>query len=136
MAKIINIVIDTLGGDNGAYYTVSGPLYNLYLNRIGEKQPELLANTIWICNVTHDVFGEHPNAIYVTNINQFNRMNEEEIEAEIHKEYNRKQCVYGENSTMPCMFCSAMCKERYDDFNKKGVKIVTIPIDNKDNGDS
>ena len=26
--------------------------------------------------------------------------------------------------------------ERYEDFTKKGVKIVTIPIDNKDNGDS
>lgn len=120
----------------GAYYAVSGPLYNLYLNLFGDSQPELLANTIWICNVTHDVFGEHPNTIYVTNINQFNRMTEEEIEAEIHKEYNRKQCVYGENSTMPCMICSATCRERYEDFTKKGVKIVTIPIDNKDNGDS
>ena len=41
--------------------------------------------------------------------------------------YNKEQCVYGPDSTMHCMFCSAMCKERYADFQKKGVKVVFIP---------
>jgi hypothetical protein len=54
----------------------------------------------------------------------------------INKEYNREQCVYGKDSTMPCAFCSATCRERYIDFTKKGVKIVTIPIDDKKYGDS
>lgn len=41
--------------------------------------------------------------------------------------YNKEQCVYGSDSTMPCFLCSAMCKERYKDFQKKGVKVVFIP---------
>ena len=43
--------------------------------------------------------------------------------------YNKSQCVYGPDSTMPCMFCSAMCKERYKDFQKKGIKVEFIKID-------
>ena len=43
------------------------------------------------------------------------------------KRYNKEQCVYGPDSTMPCMLCSATCKERYEDFKKKGVKVVFIP---------
>ena len=53
--------------DDGAYYTVSGPLYNKYIDWITIEDSGI-KNTIWICNVTHDVFGEHPNEIYVTNI--------------------------------------------------------------------
>ena len=41
--------------------------------------------------------------------------------------YNKEQCVYGPDSTMLCSFCSALCKERYEDFQKKGVKVVFIP---------
>lgn len=41
--------------------------------------------------------------------------------------YNKEQCVYGPNSTMHCSFCSALCKERHEDFKKKGVKVVFIP---------
>ena len=45
------------------------------------------------------------------------------------KEYNREQCVYGKDSTMPCMFCSATCPERYKDFKEKGVRITWIDKD-------
>lgn len=40
--------------EDGAYYMVSGG--------IG------VVEQIWICNVTHDVFGEHPEDIYILNI--------------------------------------------------------------------
>lgn len=43
------------------------------------------------------------------------------------KEYNKAQCVYGPDSTMPCFLCSATCKERYEDFQKRGIKVVFVP---------
>ena len=48
--------------DEGAYYTVSGVLLANILNNTPSK-PE-----IWVCNVTHDVFGEHPEHIYVLKV--------------------------------------------------------------------
>ena len=106
--------------DDGAYYSLSGPLYNIYVDAVrGENN---ILTTVWICNVTHDVFGEHPKELYLTDIYQHPKMTKEDI----NKEYDRKQCVYGEDSTMPCMFCSATCRERYEDFTKKGVKIAFI----------
>ena len=50
------------------------------------------------------------------------------FENEMYKEYDKSQCVYGKDSTMPCMICSATCQARYKDFTKKGVKIVGIPV--------
>ena len=50
------------------------------------------------------------------------------FENEMYKEYDKSQCVYGKDSTMPCMICSATCQARYKDFIKKGVKIVGIPV--------
>lgn len=47
--------------------------------------------------------------------------------ATVEKHYNKEQCVYGPDSTMHCMFCSATCKERYEDFKKRGVKVVFVP---------
>lgn len=37
------------------------------------------------------------------------------------KEYNKSQCVYGSDSKMHCMVCSALCKERYEDFKECGI---------------
>ncbi len=45
--------------DAGAHYTLSGELPMRH-NACGEK--------IWICNVTHDVFGEHPQQIFIKSI--------------------------------------------------------------------
>lgn len=42
------------------------------------------------------------------------------------KHYNKEQCVYGLNSTMPCELCSALCKERYEDFKKRKINIEFI----------
>ena len=42
------------------------------------------------------------------------------------KEYNKSQCVYGPNSKMHCIVCSALCKERYEDFKKRNIKIEWI----------
>ena len=126
----------------GAYYSPSGPLYTVILNQLSEDLDEnseifeylSSGQGVWICNVTHDVFGEHPKEIYVYGVKQhFDTPTDEEL---INKEYNREQCVYGKDSTMPCTFCSATCRERYIDFTKKGVKIVPIPIDDKKYGDS
>lgn len=44
--------------DDGAFYSVEANTA-LYRGKLTE---------IWICNVTHDVFGEHPEDIYVYNI--------------------------------------------------------------------
>lgn len=53
--------------DEGAYYDVDGHLLMRFLEETGEafsgSKPE-----IWICNVTHDVFGEHPERIYLLEI--------------------------------------------------------------------
>lgn len=42
--------------EDGAYYQACGNYDMLY--------------PIWICNVTHDVFGEHPKDIYLLNYNK------------------------------------------------------------------
>ena len=33
--------------------------------------------------------------------------------------YSKEQCVYGKDSKMKCDFCSALCKERAEDFAKR-----------------
>ena len=47
------------------------------------------------------------------------------------KEYNKAQCVYGPDSTMHCMVCSALCKERYEDFKECGIKVAFIDVSDK-----
>lgn len=59
--------------DEGAYYMVSGLLFMDFMitcqEQLGHMHvPESLRPEIWICNVTHDVFGEHPEHIYITKI--------------------------------------------------------------------
>lgn len=43
----------------GATYILSGPL---------AVQHNAAGFELWICNVTHDVMGEHPRSIYIHNI--------------------------------------------------------------------
>lgn len=45
--------------DDGGEYIISRPLAD-ELNEMGF--------TVWICNVTHTVFGEHPEVMYLTEI--------------------------------------------------------------------
>jgi len=45
--------------DFGATYSLTGPLAQKY-NAEGFQ--------LWICNVTHDVMGEHPQSIFIYNI--------------------------------------------------------------------
>ena len=55
----------------GAYYTLSGFLYNKFLDLFdldSSTLPSDITNEIWICNVTHDVFGSHPKNIYLLKI--------------------------------------------------------------------
>ena len=42
------------------------------------------------------------------------------------KEYNKSQCVYGTYSKMQCVVCSALCKERYEDFKECGIEVTLI----------
>ena len=55
----------------GAYYTLFGFLYNKFLDLFA-LDPSILSfditNEIWICNVTHDVFGSHLENIYLLKI--------------------------------------------------------------------
>ena len=55
----------------GAYYTLSGFLHNKFLDLFAldsSTLPSDITNEIWICNVTHDVFGSHPKNIYLLKI--------------------------------------------------------------------
>lgn len=53
--------------NDGAYYSIGGSLYMQHITEIlplfNGSVPEL-----WICNVTHDVFGEHPKTFFVNGI--------------------------------------------------------------------
>ena len=55
----------------GAYYTISGFLYNKFLDLFDLDSSSVsfdITNEVWVCNVTHDIFGNHPNNIYVLNV--------------------------------------------------------------------
>ena len=55
----------------GAYYTISGFLYNKFLDLFDLESSSVsfdITNEVWVCNVTHDVFGTYPNNIYVLNV--------------------------------------------------------------------
>ena len=54
--------------DEGGYYEPYGFLYNRFMDEF-DFSIEGFSNSIWICNVTHDVFGEHPEYINVVKIN-------------------------------------------------------------------
>ena len=55
--------------DEGAYYIVSGLLFMNFIEKLQNMSLwEGLEPEVWICNVTHDVFGEHPEHIYITKI--------------------------------------------------------------------
>ena len=59
--------------DEGAYYTVSGLLFMDFMITCSEQLSNMrplggFRPEVWICNVTHDVFGEHPEHIYITKI--------------------------------------------------------------------
>lgn len=53
--------------DEGAYYDVSGLLLMTFLEATQQaftgNKPE-----VWVCNVTHDIFGEHPQHIYILKV--------------------------------------------------------------------
>ncbi len=40
--------------------------------------------------------------------------------------YNKDQCVFGPDSKATCKFCSRMCKERYEDFKKRNIKVEWV----------
>ena len=55
--------------NEGAYYIVSGLLFMDFIEKLQNMSlREGLEPEVWICNVTHDVFGEHPEHIYITKI--------------------------------------------------------------------
>jgi len=55
--------------DEGAWYQLSGYLYNSFLDTLmSETDCSEEFNEIWLCNVTHDVFGSHPKDIYLLKI--------------------------------------------------------------------
>jgi len=43
----------------GATYILTGPMAEKY---------DAIGFELWICNVTHDVLGEHPRSIYIHNV--------------------------------------------------------------------
>lgn len=54
--------------DDGAWYSLYGQLFNQIMLNF-DDDPANIIQEVWVCNVTHDVFGEHPNNIYITEIN-------------------------------------------------------------------
>lgn len=53
--------------DYGATYSVTGCKYNQMMEAMAEGGIEPFSE-IWLCNVAHDAFGEHPHDIFVTKI--------------------------------------------------------------------
>ena len=51
----------------GAYYDISGSLYQQHISEILSMFHGYVP-MLWLCNITHDVFGEHPNSIFVNEI--------------------------------------------------------------------
>lgn len=51
----------------GAYYNIGGSLYQQHISEILPMFNGYVP-MLWLCNVTHDVFGEHPNSIFVNGI--------------------------------------------------------------------
>lgn len=49
--------------NEGAWYDLMGPKYNQIMGEIDD-----MFTQIWICNVTHEVFGEHPDVMYIDSI--------------------------------------------------------------------
>ena len=51
----------------GATYTADGLLFMDFIDNV---MPSLAGNKpeIWLCNVTHDVFGEHPERVFVLKV--------------------------------------------------------------------
>lgn len=62
LVKMAISVHDDMGGE----YLLSGKLIDKF-----EDNGTNLPLTAWICNATHTVFGEHPDAIYIKNIYKF-----------------------------------------------------------------
>ena len=55
----------------GAYYTISGFLYNKFLDLFDLESSSVsfdITNEIWVCNVRHDVSGTYPNNIYLLTV--------------------------------------------------------------------
>jgi hypothetical protein len=53
--------------DEGGYYDISGLLFMDFMVTYGSEFIGITPQ-VWICNVTHDVFGEHPEVIYVLEV--------------------------------------------------------------------
>ena len=52
----------------GATYSVAGSQLSEFLENVDMSQFINGIPTVWLCNVMHDVFGEHPRLIYVYSI--------------------------------------------------------------------
>ena len=59
LGEFIAKLIMNAHNQHGATYILTGPLAERY-GAVGFE--------LWICNVTHDVLGEHPKSIYIHNI--------------------------------------------------------------------
>lgn len=53
--------------DEGAWYAFDGPWYTSAMNALIDALG-LVESKIWVCNVTHDVFGEHPEEMWLIKI--------------------------------------------------------------------
>lgn len=54
--------------DEGATYRLSGVMMVNFIEGMANNEYGLTKPEIWICNVTHDVFGEHPEKIYLLKV--------------------------------------------------------------------
>ena len=54
--------------DDGAYYRLSGVMMVNFIEGMADNEYGLTKPEVWICNVTHDVFGEHPETIYLLKV--------------------------------------------------------------------
>ena len=54
--------------EEGAYYTIYGKCLADFLNYAEDVFCSMYEPEVWICNVTHDMFGEHPEFICILSV--------------------------------------------------------------------
>jgi len=61
---LVGVMLRKKHDDSGATYSIN--VYNKLANRVPYA---LTKNDLWLCNVTHLIFGDHPDTIYIFDFN-------------------------------------------------------------------
>lgn len=60
----VTLMVDLEEPSDGEYFTLEMKSHDDYGGYYNVKNCQQFSNMVWLCNVVHFVFGEHPEAIY------------------------------------------------------------------------